>query len=800
MKEKLENLKKKIFNQDSSVNGGKRVMNLNRLLSEKTFLIVSCVAQDLLILLGAQYIFNLLFNIPDWLNNLDHPWNYIGLRNLFPRIHNLIKIPGLTIAFYIFLFIAMAVLDAIYVYRTKISFGESTLNIDQRGEARWTTNEEIKAQYKCIPDCETPTKKNEFNGPGGTIVSRIGRNLYIDPSPTNNLIIGITRSGKGEMFVFPSIDVYSRAKEKTSLVITDPKLELFKSSKETLIKRGYDVYLLNLDDPLHSMGFNPLEKIKEAYLRKDYSDAELLAQSFSFSVFNDPTNTDTFWQDSAASLLTAMILAHVQDCIEMDEKINNIRLFDYNQKRNRFDNLSDERKEEVRANFAAYMEKHPDTDPIMDHGLECMSLPEDVEFIYTRENEQKINMYSIINTFTELSRQKLEGSQDLTKLDAYFANRPELDRAKLKYAAIEIAGDRTKGSIFSTMLVKLTVFTFENVAKMTAESTLQLENIGFGDKPVAVFLGIPDYDKSMHFLATVFIRQVTFVLEKKATRTKAGKCDRKVKFICDEFGNIPAIEAMDSIITVCLSRNISFDLYIQANSQLRKLYGDDAETIMGNCGNQIFILTNDDETSETFSKNLGNRTIIDVNRSGSKLSRDKNYTESVIEKPLLNMNQLEELREGECVVKRVMLRKDLERNRIRPTPIFNSEESGKRFLYRYEYLSYTFPDPDSKDLALVNKEDRSHIDHRKRVWNYQQSFDLIEERKATVDQEQPLKRVKNLKDLDEVRAKLRSMLSAEEMQMVTDDLSQAKLMEIIQKSIMKETEKKQLLSFIQGKC
>lgn len=438
MKEKLGNLKKKIFNQDNSVNGGKRVMNLNRLLSEKTFLIIGCVAQDLFILLVSQYIFNLLLNIPDWLKDLEHPWNYIGLRNLFPRIHNLIKIPLFSLAFYLFLFIAMAILDAIYIYRTKVSFGENTLNIDQRGEARWTTNEEIKAQYKCIPDCETPTAKNEFDGPGGTIVSRIGRNLYIDPSPTNNLIIGITRSGKGEMFVFPSIDVYSRAKEKTSLVITDPKLELFKSSKETLINRGYDVYLLNLDDPLHSMGFNPLEKIKEAYLRKDYSDAELLAQSFSFSVFNDPTNPDPFFPESAASLLTALIIAHVQDCIEMDEKINNERLTVYNKKRNRFDSLSDERKEKVRAELAAYMKAHPEIDPITDHGLECAFLPEDVEFVYTRENEQKINMYSIINTFTELSRQKLEGSQDLSKLDAYFSSRPELDRAKLKYAAIQL--------------------------------------------------------------------------------------------------------------------------------------------------------------------------------------------------------------------------------------------------------------------------------------------------------------------------------------------------------------------------
>ena len=68
---------------------------------------------------------------------------------------------------------------------------------------------------------------------------------------------------KGEMFVIPSIDVYSRAEKKTSMIITDPKMELYKCSKETLEKRGYIVHLLNLYDPLHSMGFNPLEQIKE---------------------------------------------------------------------------------------------------------------------------------------------------------------------------------------------------------------------------------------------------------------------------------------------------------------------------------------------------------------------------------------------------------------------------------------------------------------------------------------------------------------------------------------------------------
>ena len=79
-----------------------------------------------------------------------------------------------------------------------------------------------------------PDRDETFHGAGGTIISRIGKTLYIDDTLTNNLIIGITRSGKGEMFVIPSIDVYSRAEEKTSMVITDPKMELYKTSKKDL--------------------------------------------------------------------------------------------------------------------------------------------------------------------------------------------------------------------------------------------------------------------------------------------------------------------------------------------------------------------------------------------------------------------------------------------------------------------------------------------------------------------------------------------------------------------------------------
>lgn len=637
-----------------------REMKTDRFLGNYRFILPFVFSIDILFFLLINYLANVLVSVPELMGDLEHPARYLGLRKLLPDISSIKKAPVFFLVVWLVCLAVLTIFSIRQVFRMRVAFASSGFNLGQKGVERWTTNKEIQEQYKEIPDHAKP-----FPGYGGTIISRMGENLYIDDAVINNMVIGITRSGKGEIYVLPSIDVYSRAKEKTSLVVTDPKMELYKSSKETLEKRGYEVHLLNLDDPLHSMGFNPLSLSTRLYLEGDYGNAELLIQAFTFSLFNSdkPLGGDSFWQDTSSNLLSALILAHMEDCVRLDQE------------------------ESERT------------------GEEC------------HENLKKINMYSVLNTFTELARMHDANDPDLSALDLYFNSRPAMNRAKLKYAGIEIAGRRTKGSVFATMLSKLNIFTFENIAKMTAESTLDLERIGFDGRPIAVFIGIPDYDKSTHFLASTFIRQFYFILAKRATNSMSGKCTNRVKIIADEFGNIPAIESMENIITVCLGRNISFDLYVQSYSQLDKLYENNAKTIKGNCGNHIYIQTEEVETAESFSKFLGNETIIDMQRSGERLSTKKNYMESTMERPLLNMNELMGLYPGETVVKRVMKRTDLKGNRIQPTPIFNSEESGKRFLFRYEYLADTFPDPDTVSLQKINTEDRSHIVLADRVWD-----------------------------------------------------------------------------------
>lgn len=765
----------------------KRVMQLERYLSDTRIIMAIIIGIDLFFFMVMNFVINSLIAIPEMFKDLDNPGKYVGLKNVLPNINNIRTYGGIYIPIFIILLIFLLALDACTAYKMKVAWSEEYFNIGQKGDERWTTDEEIKQQFLEIPD-----KNESFPGYGGTIVSRMGNKLYIDTSPVNNMIIGITRSGKGEMYVFPSIDVYSRAEKKASLVINDMKLELYKSSKKTLEKRGYKVYLLNFDDPIHSMGFNPLTVIIELAVNGDYENAELLAQAFAFSIFNpdEPTNTDRFWNDASSSLLSALILAHLEDCLRMDEIENDKRYRTWKKKRDAYDTLNDDVKKKAIELYEK--EKIKKEDIILNPAL--MYLPEDAVYEKKHDNVKKINMYSIINTFTELARVHNPDNPDITALDIYFSKRPQLDRAKLKYAAIEIAGDKPKSSVFGVMLSRLTTFTYESMAKMTAESSFDLEEIGFGEKPVAVFLGLPDYDTSKHFLATVFIRQVSLVLSKRANRDRSGKCKRLVKFIVDEAGNMPAIEGLETYITMNLGRNISYDFYIQSYSQFEKKYGEGWKTIKGNCGNHIYILTSDGDTAQTFSEDLGNETIVDLQRTGEKLSTHKHFMENTQEKPLLNRNQLMRLNEGECVVKRVMKRKDLNGNRVEPTPIFNSEESGKRFLYRYEYLTDTFPNPNEIDLYEINTADRSHINLRERVWDYNISMTWLSN--DVMDYGRDSLKVRDLSNGNDVMSALERIMEVTDLRNINEEMELSELTDLIYKRIDKKDERDAILSLV----
>lgn len=669
------------------------LMSLNKRIGKKRVIAcISAIVFSITFLAGNFFINLLLYCQQQQLSNI------FKLRNLY-----IIQLDYLENhkALYIF-YIALIIIDVFHTctlaYRIYTSY--SDMNIGQKGTSRWTTVDEIKEQYKEVPD-----KDISFPGYGGIPVARIEKKLYIDDTNTNSVVLGITRSGKGEMYVVPCIDLYSRGTEKASMVILDMKMELICRSYATLIERGYDVEFLNIQDPSMGIQYNPLDLIVKYYLQGNRADAELLCNSFAYSIYsgkssNNNDNTE-FFLNNATSALSALIMAHIGDCNAQDMRENAKSQIEFISRQNAYQSLTDVQRKEQIENW----QKNKPVIFTLENIKKFDYIPDSVEYEYTHENIKMVTVPSIVNTFTELARVKVNSTT--TQLDIYFQKRPAGDRAKAIYSSIELAGgEKTKGSIFSQALTKLNIYMYENITKLTAKSTFDIENIGFGEKPVALFIGVPFYDRSKDSIVSTLIGQVFQANARRAAVAPGQKCKRRIIFHLDEIGNYPAIMDFKSMISVGLGCNMIFNLFLQNYSQLDSTYGDDAKTIKGNVGNQVYIQTSSFETAKEFSDLLGPETITNITRTGKKMELSKSFTEMYDERPLLSANELMNLMPGENVIKRVMKRTDLKGRKVVPYPILNSIGRGTDYLFSYEYLDKTFPSGKSLvDIALPKIED-----------------------------------------------------------------------------------------------
>lgn len=654
-----------------------RVMKLEYLLSHNYIIAVVIIAIDILIVLGGSYVINLLLHIPTILVGKADLNTVFSLVNLIPRGIGAGAVAGIVLL--------LIIVDAVLIFRIKVSWSEDNFNVGQRGTDRFITENEIKEQYTEIEPLEKP-----YPGEPGVLVARIGNKFYVDQMVVNNFFIGITRSGKGEAFVRSSIEIYSRAMHQPSLIINDPKLEHYKTFAPVLEERGYIAHLLNASNPVLSMGLNLVGLVVDYYKKKDFDTAEQVANSLAHSFFNvdEAVGDMMFFTSSAAALFTAMVLASVQDAFRADELENENRYRKWKQ-------LGKEEKE-----------AHP--------------------FKYRQDNVRTVNLYSMIVNFGQLVSRPINRDGSKTLLDTYFESRPDNDRARLKYLNTEVAAGKTKSGIFAEMLRQMEAFTLRNVGKMTAESTLNFADIGFGEKPIAVFLATPSYDTYLHKIPTIFIRQMYFALGKICDDYK-GKCDRQVKIIFDEKGNMPPVDLMDTMTTMGLGQNISIDMYLQNYEQMDMLYKKDrAETIRGNCANHFFLQSNSEDTAKRFSSLLGTKSDIDVQRAGGKLSFHKYYTESIKDRPLLYPNELMQFEEGEVAIFRRSKRRDNKGQSIKPYPIFNSRENGHYLWYFHKYAPpEKYKNPNTVNLIDVCKESRKHINLDERTWDISKSFRML---------------------------------------------------------------------------
>ena len=241
------------------------------------------------------------------------------------------------------------------------------------------------------------------------------------------------------------------------------------------------------------------------------------------------------------------------------------------------------------------------------------------------------------------------GSNLLTEL---MSQLPYDHPARMYYKSIEIAPEKTYGSILSSLQSKLGKFDSKEIAELTSTNTINFEDIG--TKKTAVYVISPDTHTAYNFILTIFFSQMIDRLYDYAGQQPDGKLKVPTYFILDEFANIGQIPDFDQKISTSRSRKISFSVILQNLDQLEAIYEKSYETIMGNCDTHVFLGSNSYKTVEYFSKALGEKTIgrdsVSINRDRQNWKTGKSVSDQVMARPLMTPDELRRLDNDLCII------------------------------------------------------------------------------------------------------------------------------------------------------
>ena len=254
--------------------------------------------------------------------------------------------------------------------------------------------------------------------------------------------------------------------------------------------------------------------------------------------------------------------------------------------------------------------------------------------LFEDAKEEQININSISLT-TTVGEDKCGGSNYARE---YFNLKDPNSAAFINASSTIMAPSDTKGSIIAVFKQKIKLFSSrENLSEMLSYSDFDLKSIG--KKKTAVFIIIQDEKKTYHSLATIFVKQCYETLIDVA-QENGGKLPIRTNFLLDEFANMPPLKDVTTMITAARSRQIRFTLIIQNFAQLKQVYGaENAETIKGNCGNLIYLISSELAALEEISK-----------LAGEEKSKKDDKTAST---PLVTVSDLQRMKQFDQIVLRM---------------------------------------------------------------------------------------------------------------------------------------------------
>ena len=501
---------------------------------------------------------------------------------------------------------------------------------EEYGSAVWGTEKDIEPYRDASkPENNVILTKTESLTMGKPSAPKYARNKNI-------LVIGGSGSGKTRFFVKPNL-----MQMHSSYVVTDPKGTVLiecgkmlergrpklnddgspvfmrdangniltdKNGKKVPEYEPYNIKVFNTIDFAKSMHYNPFAYIDEKNREKDILKfVEVLIKNTSSS---QQPNSDDFWVKSEKLLYTAyisMIFAmYPEEQWNFETLIEMINASECREDDEEFRNAID-------LEFA-----------LLEHWLnKDEPEPDDTE-LYSE--------YQKMCEFEPTAQQRRMGGFALKQYKAY-----------------KLAAGKTAKSILISCSTRLAPFAIDEVLEITSYDELHLDKLG--DELSALFIIISDTDATFNFLVAIMYSQLFNLLCTKADNSPGGKLKYHVRCLLDEFANIGEIPQFEKLIATIRSREISASIILQAKSQLKAIYKDNADTIEGNCDTLLFLGGKEKSTLKDISESLGKETIDAYNTSenrGQSQSYGLNYQK--LGKELKSQDELQIMDGDKCIL------------------------------------------------------------------------------------------------------------------------------------------------------
>ncbi len=577
----------------------------------------------------------------------------VAFAKVFPSLHPLDILFGLVLAG-----VMRLVLYIKSKNKKKFRQGE------EYGSAVWGTEKDIEPYMDLsCPENNVILTKTESLTMGKPSAPKYARNKNI-------LVIGGSGSGKTRFFVKPNL-----MQMHSSYVITDPKGTVLvecghllargrplrnsegrivyqrdgkngykkdKNGKPMPVYEPYNIKVFNTIDFAKSMHYNPFAYISERNREKDILKfVEVLIKNTSSS---QQPGGDDFWVKAEKLLYTAYI-ALIFTLYGEDER--------------NFETLIE------MINGSECREEDETFKNAMDIQFGMLETWLDGQFPSEEEIDEAIEK--------EKEKEKSEGSDDNSeeaeeseskfKFEAkdYDEYRkmchmtPQSEQQRLgafalkQYKAYKLAAGKTAKSILISCSTRLAPFAIDEVLEITSYDELHLDMLG--DELSALFVIISDTDATFNFLVAIMYSQLFNLLCTKADNSDGGRLQYHVRCLLDEFANIGEIPQFEKLIATIRSREISASIILQAKSQLKAIYKDNADTIEGNCDTMLFLGGKEKSTLKEISESLGKETIDSFNTStnrGQSESYGMNYQK--LGKELKSQDELAVMDGGKCIL------------------------------------------------------------------------------------------------------------------------------------------------------